>query len=92
MTTFHDDSIRVVLETGARIIPCEAVGLTWPPPERLVIENGAMRIANHDDDGSPFVLVRSSMSIITDEQRLENENVARCAIYEYETQSAGARV
>lgn len=81
-TTFDDDYIQLELTVGTRRLPCVAVGLTWPPPEKLWIDKLGLRIANQDDPPSE-VLVRKSMSIITDEQRAEMDNVARGALYEY---------
>lgn len=83
MTTFSDDFIQLELEVGTRRIPLDVVGLTWPPPERLWLDGGGLRIANNDDDPDG-ILVRKSMSIITDEQRAEMTNVMRGALYVYE--------
>lgn len=80
--TFDDDFIQLELASGTHRMFCSRVGLTWPPPERLTFDEGGMRIANHDDPDER-VLVRETMSIISDEQRAEMTNVCRGAVYRY---------
>lgn len=73
--THDDDCVRLHLLVGTRLIPCNALGLEWPPPERLTSLNGT--------DFSDDPLVRVRMSDLTDEQA-DHPNVARCAEYVYE--------
>lgn len=72
--TYDDDMVRLTFMVGTQTIPCKAVGLEWPPPERLTELNGM-----------PLdPMVRVSMSVITDEQRAEMTHVFRGAVYVYE--------
>lgn len=68
--TFDDDFLRIGMVTAT----LKSLGITWPPP--LFIE-----INNHGE--LPNLLVkRMSMSEITDEQRSRMTHVARGAMYE----------
>ena len=89
MTTFNDDYIQLELPDGRRRLFCSHVGLTWPPPEKLWVDDFGVRIANDDDDPAG-VLERKSFSMITDEQRSRMTHVARGALYEYATAPANA--
>lgn len=82
MTTFNDDYIQLELATGTRRLACTTVGLTWPPPEKLWLDEHGLRIANADDNEAE-VLVRTSMSIITDEERAGMDRIMRGALYQY---------
>lgn len=89
MTTFSDDFVQLELDDGPHRFYCERIGLTWPPPERLWVDELGIRIANHDDP-EERVLVRQSMSIITDEARSRMDRVARGSVYARASVSAGA--
>jgi len=78
VTTFADDFVKLNFVSGARTIPCSALGLEWPPPERISTLNGV--------EIDP--MVRTTMSAITDEQRERMTNVARGANYVYEEEEA----
>ncbi|MEN8233797.1 MAG: hypothetical protein ABFR89_02600 [Actinomycetota bacterium] len=86
MTTFNDDFVQLHLILGVSRIPLIVLDLEWPPPERLVIElddngDGSFREAVEGDTG---VLVRTSMSGLSDEARAGTEHIARGARYDYE--------
>lgn len=83
--TFDDDFVRINLGVGTFNLRLRDVGLEWPPPERAIIDkDGTFREAT-DGDPSFLVMVRITMSQITDEQRAEMTHVARGAEYLYET-------
>jgi len=67
MTTFADDFIVLQFDHGVVRQPCKAMGLEWPPPERVEVF------------GIPFK--RERYSSITDEQREGMTNVCRGAEY-----------
>lgn len=75
------DMIRLHFVTGARTFHLSAFGLSWPPPERLVVtDDGSLREATTDD---AFVLKRVSMSQFTDEEIAQMPGVVRGAEYRY---------
>lgn len=85
MTTFDDDYVQINLRRGriARA-SCRANAMTWPPPERLYLDEatGYWRAAETGDDPA-FVLVQTRRSEITDEQRAGMDMVMRGAEYYY---------
>jgi hypothetical protein len=66
--TFDDDSLFLETPAGRRIIRCKSIGLDWPPPERIHINEVAYDMV--------------SLSSITDEQRESMTHVLRGALYE----------
>jgi len=83
MTTFPDDFVRLNLTIGTQHVRLVKVGLDWPPPERLFLgPAGELRVARPSDP-LENVLVRTSMSTISDEQRAGMRHVARGAEYHY---------
>lgn len=82
--TYDDDYIQLETAEGTRRWFCRKVGLTWPPPEHLWFDEVGLRIANSDDvegENQQCLLVRESMSIVSDEQRAELDDVRRGALY-----------
>ena len=65
--TYDDDFVRLEFSGGVRQSTCKFLGIDWPPPERLDIQG--------------FIMVRHSMSEITDEQRSVLTRVMRGAVY-----------
>jgi hypothetical protein len=85
VTTYDDDFVRLHFEAvGPVNVPLRAIGLEWPPPERIVLDGDRCREATAEDDLG-IVLVRERFSEITDEQRAGMTHVARGAEYRYET-------
>jgi hypothetical protein len=80
--TYDDDFVRLHLGIGTPTLTCKAVGLEWPPPERIVLDGAVCREAT-DDDPDDIVLIRDRLSAIADEQRDSMTNVARGAEYFY---------
>jgi hypothetical protein len=76
MTTYDNDMVRLHFTIGAQTIPCKALGLEWPPPERIVELNGTTF-------EPPLIRVR--MSQLTDEMA-DHPHLARGAEYYYEDQ------
>lgn len=74
MTTHPSDFVRLNMTIGVQNIPCVALGLEWPPPERIT-----------ELLGKPVepAFVRVRMSQLTDEQA-DHPNLARGAEYIYE--------
>lgn len=72
--TYDTDMVRLHLTVGTHTIPCKALGLEWPPPERITELNGVAL--------DPDVLVRARMSALTDEQA-NHPSLARAAEYFY---------
>jgi len=66
--TFDDDSLFLETRAGRIVVPCAKLGLSWPPPEQVVVNEVPYR--------------RVSLSAITDEQREGMTNVFRGALYE----------
>lgn len=78
-----DGFIRLFLVAGTYTFDLAQFGLTWPPPERIIlIEDGQLREAT-DEDNPAFVLHRTSMSQLTDEQIATMSHVMRGAEYHY---------
>lgn len=73
--TFEDDYVHLNFVTGTFDLPLSALGLEWPPPERITELAGV-------EMERPLVRIR--MSEITDEQRAGMTHVARGAEYSYE--------
>lgn len=65
--TFADDHLHLDTPSGVHLVPCQSLGLEWPPPERVNI-NGV-------------TYERQTLSSITDEQREGMTNVCRGALY-----------
>lgn len=84
MATFPDDFVRLHLGIGTRDIPLGALGLEWPPPDRIVIDPGRGAREPTPDDPPAFIMRRVSHSRITDDQRAGMTHVARGAEYVYE--------
>lgn len=63
-------------------IPCEKVGLEWPPPEWLWFDGNGAREATAEDDRAGCMF-QDRMSEITDEQREGMTHVVRGAEYFY---------
>jgi len=80
-----NDILKVRVEyIGTIWFKLSDVGLTWPPPKRIVVENGQeIRAATQNDD-SKTVFRRISMSRLTDDQAEGMDCVARGAEYQYE--------
>lgn len=64
------------------MIRIEKLGLSWPPPEFLVITKDAIREATKDD-ARKELLVRTRMSTITNEQIVLMNGIARGAEYKF---------
>lgn len=79
--TLENDSLVLNFVTGRRVIPLKAVGLEWPPPERVMLGDGGIREATSEDD-EHYTMVRVRMSQL-DEQAADHPNVMRGAEYEY---------
>lgn len=84
MTTFDDDFIRFDLSDGTTPnVPLVALGLEWPPPERLYMDSETVREATDQD--APWEVMRQvRRSQITDELRAGMTHVCRGAEYEHE--------
>lgn len=80
--TFDDDFARLNLSVGTYNVPLTALGLEWPPPERLWLDGKGARPATTEDDPNE-VMVRMSLSQLTDEQRERMTHVCRGAEYRY---------
>ncbi len=77
------DHIVLQLEFFGRIrLLLTDVGLTWPPPEMLVFEEGTVREPGPDDPREDL-LERHRMSQLTDEQMTKLPGIARGAEYRY---------
>lgn len=66
--TFDDDSLFLETPSGRKVIRCKSLGLDWPPPEQVFIND------------VPYLRIR--LSSITDEQRADMTHVLRGALYE----------
>lgn len=86
-----NDLVRLELSIGTRTLRCSEVGLTWPPPERLIINmedlNGPLLREPTDDDPPQHILRRVSMSALSDEEAERMDHVARGAVYRYEKEA-----
>lgn len=80
--TFDDDFCRLHLVIGTKTVACSALGLEWPPPERLWLDETGAREAT-DEDPPEGVLHRTNLSALTDEEREGMTHVARGAEYSY---------
>lgn len=80
----ESDFIRLNLEfLGEWNIRLSAVGLSWPPPARIMIlEDGGLREATDADDQC-HVMRCIRLSHLTDEQIEGWHGIARGAEYEY---------
>ena len=81
--TFDDDFLQLSLLVRTFRVTLVKVGLNWPPPERILLNDYGIQAAT-ETDPPELVLRRVSMSQITDEQRQDMTHVARGALYEYE--------
>ncbi len=81
-----DDFIRLNTHfIGQRTISLDKVGLTWPPPERIIVDIDACVVREPVDGDDPdFIMKRTRMSELTDEQMKKCPNVCRGAEYHYE--------
>lgn len=84
--TFDDDFMRLHLSIGARDALLRQMEIAWPPPPRIFLDEGATLRVARDGDDPAFVMVRTSMSEITDEQRAGMTHVCRGAEYRYLTE------
>ena len=66
--TFSDDFVLLLFPGGTIQQPCLALGLEWPPPERIEVFG--------------FSMNRTRFSRITDEQRENMTHICRGAEYE----------
>lgn len=69
--TFDDDFLRLLVEDSVNTVMCIAAGVDWPPPPEMIV----------DVNGEHFLMKRSRMSAITDEQRQGMTHVCRGAEY-----------
>ena len=65
--TFDDDMIVLEFNGGTKRLYCKRNGFDWPPPETLDIEG--------------FVMKRTRMSQMTDQDRATMTHVCRAAEY-----------
>jgi hypothetical protein len=65
--TYDDDFVVLRFDHGTVRQPCAALGLSWPPPERI--------------DAFGILMRRERHSSITDEQRAAMTHVCRGAEY-----------
>jgi len=81
--TFDSDFIRLHLNITTADIPCKKVGLEWPPPEQLFLEDdGRFRPARPNDDPEA-IMVRRNLSSLPDNVIEGATMVARGAEYFY---------
>ena len=92
--TYDDDFIQLnTLFFGTIRVTLKDAGLTWPPPELVIMPNDLadcqldgkeliLREPNKDDDMG-LVFERKRMSQLTDEQRGATNHVIRGAEYRY---------
>ena len=78
-----NDFVRLNLTIGSVNIPLNKVGLSWPPPERLIMVEGDVVREATDDDDPELVLTRIRMSEIPDDVAAGSDRVARGAEYRY---------
>lgn len=89
--TYPDDFLRLHLSIlGTVLWTLRECGLAWPPPERLVLNDRFGQSPTEPrvrtpEMGDPVdaILVRVSLSAITDAQRAEMTRVCRGAEYVY---------
>lgn len=78
------DFIRIRSDSVGEVnLTLDSLGLSWPPPERLVIDSGGKIRAANDDDDPCFMMERVSMSALTDADMETAEHLARGALYTY---------
>ena len=65
--TFDDDMAYLQFDGGLKIVPISALGLSWPPPEKIEVAG--------------FPMQRTRLSSLTDEQRKGMTHVCRAAEY-----------
>lgn len=65
--TFDDDFCRFEFPDGAKNITCKTIGLTWPPPEKVMVSKVKFKM--------------ESRSQLSDEVRKGMTHVARGAKY-----------
>ena len=86
-----DDFVRLKLDIGSRTIPCDRLGLDWPPPEYLLmgeVKVGLVGLTESefmvlDVKEKPYVLRRESYSQIPDADIAKMDHVVRGAEYRY---------
>lgn len=83
MTTLGTDFARLHLRIATANFPLMALGLEWPPPERIYLDGagGVIREAREDDDEA-FVMVRTRYSQLPDDVA-DHPHIARGAEYHY---------
>lgn len=84
MATLKNDFIRLhLLASGVVNIKCLALGIEWPPPERLYIsKDEALLSPEKGGNNNQNILFRKNMSQLTDEET-DNPYIARGAKYFY---------
>lgn len=89
MTTYATDIIRVYFKLiGTQTFTCRAVGLEWPPPERLYLTPGPALREARDGDEERYILVRATCSQLDDETAA-HPHIARGAEYHYAQSAEG---
>ena len=84
-----DDFARLEMWIGDRTILLEKLGLDWPPPARLTIDEEEGLREWREGDDPVTVMGRISMSKLTDEETADMDHVARGALYRYEIPEFG---
>ena len=81
--THETDFIRVRFEmVGETNLLVHQLPFEWPPPEKIYLSEHGLREFREGDEES-LSLVRTSMSVISDEDAAEMDYFARGAVYEY---------
>ena len=79
----QDDFLRIHTEYfGSLTLRINKLGLSWPPPQFVVMDGSDIRQATDKDDRAN-IFERVSMSQITDDQIRNMTHVARGAEYKY---------
>lgn len=76
MTTFDTDMARLFMAEGSVTVPLRALGLEWPPPERITHLNGAEL---------PEPMTRRQCSQLTDDAIAASAFLARGCVYRRES-------
>lgn len=77
------DYIRLYFEVGTHTLPLDRLGMTWPPPEYIYIEEGGKIREARKRDPDAYKLRRTSMSQISDDDAAKMTGIARGAEYHY---------
>ena len=81
MATLKNDFLRLHLEAGVYDVPCLENDISWPPPEKLIIDRNGIREAT-EQDAQEAIMTRTNMSAMTDEQA-DCKHLTRGAEYVY---------